>query len=209
MWCNGSTSGFYPVRPGFKSLYSHQTSVAQRQSSGLLIRSARFRNSPEVPNYAAVARLVKAGVLYALSHVGSNPTCRTKLTIHCETVYNVEMTSKRNRKRHNKIVKQMVEHERKRKEYNEEQKRKFEAKWHKRFCILPRRTTSKKWVWFDYVYVRYKAVKKDYVKVHGSGGWEVTDPISHYMYYEYAYGPPIEVLTGVEAFKKELKEPRG
>lgn len=103
------------------------------------------------------------------------------------------------------ILAQMAKDERERKEFNQRQKEKFEAKLHERFCYLPRRTTSGQWIWMAPVYVRYKARKKSYIKHYHNGAMEVTDVYRHYMHYEYERGRPIEVLSGMEAFMRGLE----
>ena len=82
---------------------------------------------------------------------------------------------------------------------NREAKQEFESKWHKEFAILPTRTTSGKFVWFNSIWRRYQGVPKKFIKISGkNGSLEVTDPIRHYMYHDYTYGGVIECLNRKE-----------
>lgn len=83
---------------------------------------------------------------------------------------------------------------------NEYRRYQFESVFHKVFCILPKRSTSGKWIWLKHAYIRYEAIKKNFIRVDSYGSLEVTvtDPIAHYMCHEYEPGKPLEILTESE-----------
>ncbi len=103
------------------------------------------------------------------------------------------------RRRHYEILDQASKFLRENEERNAKKKRDFENSFHAEYALLPRKSSvSKKWLWLEPIYVRYEAIKKNYIEVTRKGGFVVTDPMSHYIDHQFRRGKALEVLSEVE-----------